>query len=122
MLQAGLLIPVLLSWNRNSRNLNFALAEPEVDLDPDPTKSVVKKDKKIKNKRPTFAKKKLLLTLKRKDFVQFFVENCNKYCLRPEPNPELETGTEFFKVGTGTATNLYGSRTLADLDHIILGS
>jgi hypothetical protein len=37
-------------------------------------------------------RKKLLLTLKRQDFVKFFLffENCAKYCLDPEPEPEPE--------------------------------
>jgi hypothetical protein len=42
----------------------------ERDLDPDPTKNVIKKIKKIKSERPTFWEIMLLPTLKKQDFVQ----------------------------------------------------
>ncbi len=41
------------------------------------------------------------------------LKNCAKYYLEPEPEPrpesETETNRNFSKVGTGTATNHYGS-------------
>jgi|LakMenEpi03Aug12_release.lakeMendotaPanAssembly.Ray.scaffolds.fasta_scaffold4387790_1 hypothetical protein len=50
---------------------------------------------------------------------KMFLENGSKHCLHPELKPEPKL---LKKVGTGTATNHYGSRTLADPVHIILGS
>jgi hypothetical protein len=67
-----------------------------------------KKVKRIKNERTTFREIKLILTLTRQDFVQLFcfwktvldivwIRNRNQ---------------NISKVGTGTATNHYGSTTL----------
>jgi hypothetical protein len=49
----------------------------------------------------------LLLTLKRQDFVQFFVKNCVKYGLDPDLNPKLVQ-----KSGTETGIHSCGSTTL----------
>ncbi len=65
---------------------------------------------------------KLLPTLKRKDFVYFFLvlENCAKYCLVPELEPKLEPEPKPFPNSEPEPpTNHYGSTTLLTGDQDI---
>jgi hypothetical protein len=77
--------------------------EPEQDFDPDTTQ-MLKKVKKYK------MSNKLLLKLKRQDFRNFVVfgKLLNIVGIRSRNQNQ-----NFSKVGTGTATNHYGSTTLA---------
>jgi hypothetical protein len=88
-------------------------------LDPDPTYNVIKKSFKKSKMRGHLFRNKLLLTLKRQDFVQFFVfgKLLNIVWIRSR-SQNRNHNQNFSKIGTGTATNHYGYTTLTPKDEV----
>ncbi len=67
------------------------------DLDPDTIENGRKSKKKIKETRPTFWEKMLLLQFKGQEYVLIFLGNYAKCCLDPEPEQEPNPDPKLFQ-------------------------